>query len=376
MSGSSVPPTDHGNLTQSRKGAGEIHQLVPALHHGDAIGDSALMIRNYLRSKGFKSDIYAYDIDEPVANEGIGFRKEQPQLAPKDTLILHFALPSGMSEFLKQTPARKAMIYHNVTPADFWLSYDKALVHLAVEARKQLAELSGVVDRAAGDSEYNRLELEKLNYKSTCVLPIFVDQSRYAVPPSPWILKTIQDGLFNFLCVGRVAPNKKLEDVIRLYYFFKRLCTPLARLIFIGKKNVSLAYYAALKELTMRYGLMPDDVLFTGHVDWSELVAYYKAAHVLVSMSAHEGFCVPLVEAMICDTPILAYKSSAIPYTLGSAGIQFDRKDYPELAAVSNRLRDDANFRDSILRGQREQLKRFARTEIEKSIDEFLGPLL
>ena len=353
-----------------------IHQLVPALHHGDAIGDSALMLRDYLRGKGFSSDIYAYDIDEAVANEAIGFRKQQPDLTQKDVLILHFALPSGMTDFLAQTRARKAIIYHNITPAYFWLPYNQQLVHLAVEGRNQLAALAPVVNRAAGDSEYNRLEMARLNYKSTCVLPIFVDQERYRCTPSQIVQKTISDGLFNFLCVGRIAPNKKLEDVIRLYYFFKRFSNPLSRLIFIGKKNVVPPYYGALKELTMRYGLMPDDVMFTGHVDWPELVAYYKASHVLVSMSAHEGFCVPLVEAMICDTPVLAYKSTAIPYTLGSAGLQFERKNFPELAAVSHRLREDSEFKKSIIGAQREQLKRYSKEEIEKAIDEFITPLL
>jgi glycosyltransferase involved in cell wall biosynthesis len=351
-----------------------IHQLVPALHHGDAIGDSALMIRNYLREKGHTSEIYAYDIEEPVAHEAISFRKNQPELTARDVLILHFALPSGMSDYLKESPAKKALIYHNVTPAYFWLPYDKGLVRLAIVAREQLAELAGKVDRAAGDSEYNRQELEKLNYRSTCVLPIFVDQNRYQVEPSPFIETTMQDGLFHFLCVGRIAPNKKLEDVIRLYYFFKRFCTPLARLIFTGKTNVAPAYFGALKELTMRYGLMPEDVLFTGHVDWSELVAYYKSAHVLVSMSAHEGFCVPLVEAMICDTPILAYKSTAIPYTLGDAGIQFERKNYPELALMCNRLRKDSAFRNEVLKDQKQQLKRYSKVEVQKTIDEFLEP--
>jgi glycosyltransferase involved in cell wall biosynthesis len=353
-----------------------IHQLVPALHHGDAIGDSAFMIRNYLRDQVHTSEIYAYDIDEPVAQEAIPFRKVQPELTTRDVLILHFALPSGMSEYLKESPAKKAVVYHNVTPAYFWLPYDKALVRLATIAREQLAELTGRVDRAAGDSEYNRQELEKLNYRSTCVLPIFVNQNRYRVDTSTFIEKTMQDGLFNFLCVGRIAPNKKLEDVIRLYYFYKRFCTPLARLIFVGKTNVVPSYFGALKELTMRYGLMPEDVVFAGHVNWAELVAYYKSSHVLVSMSAHEGFCVPLVEAMICDTPILAYKSTAIPYTLGSAGIQFERKNYPELAALSHRFREDPTFRNQVLESQRQQLKRYSKVEVQKAIDEFLNPLL
>jgi glycosyltransferase involved in cell wall biosynthesis len=350
-----------------------VHQLVPALHHGDAIGDSAILIRNYLRQKGHSSEIYAYDIDEGVAHEAISFRKSQPELDRDDILILHFALPSGMTDFLKQTPAKKGIIYHNITPAHYWLPYNKSLVHLAVAGREQLRDLASFVDRAAGDSEYNRLELEELQYRSTCVVPIFVDQARYKVEPSSFVMKTIHDGLFNFLCVGRVAPNKKLEDVIRLYFFFKRFCTPLARIIFIGKTNVVPQYYTALKELITQYGLMPEDVLFTGHVDWSELVAYYKTAEVLVSMSEHEGFCVPLVEAMICETPILAYKRAAIPHTLGSAGIQFKEKNYPGLAKVAERLRQDQAFRGHIVEGQRKQLLRYSKEQVESSIDRFLN---
>ncbi len=354
----------------------QIHQLVPALHHGDAIGDSALMIRNYLRGKGYRSDIYAYDIDEPVSHEAISFRKKRPDVGANDILILHFALPSGMTETLKNSPCRKAIIYHNVTPASYWAPYDSVLVSLAVRAREELAGLAAHTHRASGDSEYNRLELEKLKYPSTCVLPIYVDQTRYSVSPSPIIVKTVRDGLYNFLCVGRVAPNKKLEDVIRLYYFYKKLFNPLSRLIFIGKTNVVPAYYAALKELTMRYALMPDDVVFTGHVDWSELVAYYRSADVLVSMSEHEGFCVPLIEAMICDTPILAHESTAIPFTLGSSGIRFREKNYPELASLCHRLKEDSVFREIILTEQRQQLLYFTKEKVERAIDEFLEPLI
>src|SRR4029078_10896622 len=128
-------------------------------------------------------------------------------------------------------------------------------------------------------------------------------------------------------------------------------------------------YYDALKNMTIRYGLMPEDVVFAGHVDWSELVAFYQSAHVLVSMSEHEVFCVPLIEAMICNTPILAYGAAAVPYTLGESGIQFDKKDYRKLAAIAHRLREDSQFRESILAGQRKQLQLYGQEAIEKSID-------
>lgn len=354
----------------------QIHQMVPALHDGDAIGDSARAIRDYLRGKGYDSDVYAYQIDEAIADEGIDFAANPPQVGAEDILILHYALPSGMSDFLKRSNCKKAIIYHNITPSYYWLAYDKALVHLAYAGRRELESLAPFVDRSAGDSEYNRQELAQLQFRNTCVLPIYVRQDRYKTAPSRQVLRTLGDDAFTFLFVGRVAPNKKLEDVIKLLLFHKKFYNSLARVVFVGKTNVTPAYYGALKGLRARLGLQSDDVIFTGHVDWSELVAYYKSSHVFVSMSEHEGFCVPLVEAMICDTPIVAYSSTAVPYTLGSAGVQFREKDYLQLAGICNRLKEDTKFREEVLEGQRKQLQSYAKEEIEKKVDEFIEPLV
>jgi glycosyltransferase involved in cell wall biosynthesis len=297
-------------------------------------------------------------------------------MGSRDVLILHFALPSGMTDFLKRSDCRKALIYHNITPAHYWLGYSSSLLHLAQAGRKELESLSSFVERAAGDSEYNRLEIEKLGFRSTCVLPIYVKQERYQVPPSPYVADTFENDTTYFLFVGRVAPNKKLEDVLRLLFFYKKLYQTLVRVIFVGKTNVVPAYTGALAELRAQFGLMADEVTFTGHVDWPELVAYYRNSHVFVSMSEHEGFCVPLVEAMICDTPIVAYSSTAVPYTLGDAGIQFREKDYVEIAGICHKIREDKAFRDAILKGQRKQLQKYSKQEIEKAIEAFLSPLL
>jgi L-malate glycosyltransferase len=353
-----------------------IDQMVPALHAGDAIGDSARNMRDSLRAGGFRSDIYAYDMDDELADQAIPFGKSQPTLDRNDVLILHYALPSGMSAFLKTAPCKKALIYHNITPAYYWLPYDASLVHLAWAGRKELAGLAPYLDRSAGDSEYNRLELEKLAFRNTCVLPIYVDHNRYSVSPSPTVMKAMNDGAFQFLFVGRVAPNKKLEDVLKVLFFFKKLHSLVARVVFVGKTTVEGSYLASLHDFAGRLAILPDEMIFTGHVDWSDLVAYYKTSTVFVSMSEHEGFCVPLVESMICDVPIVAYAATAVPYTLGGAGVQFAEKNFLEIAGVCHRIGTDSSFRQSILDKQREQLKRFSRESVEADLQQFLEPLL
>lgn len=353
----------------------KIHQMVPALHDGDAIGDSARAMRDYFRSHNYEADIFAYDIDESLTDEAVSFQKRTPEMGEKDLLILHYALPSGMTDFLKRSFCKKSIIYHNITPSYYWMNYDPSLLHLASAGRRELESLAPFADRSAGDSEYNRQELEKLSFRNTCVIPIYVKQERYT-GVSPQILKTIQDGLFNILFVGRVAPNKKLEDVLSIFAVYKRMFNPLSRVIFVGKTNVALPYYAALNDIRARLGLMPEDVLYAGHVDWSELVAYYKGSHVFLSMSEHEGFCVPLVEAMICGTPIVAYSTTAIPYTLGDAGVQVKEKNFPEIAGICRRVETDAAFRESVLESQQKQLKNYSKEELEKAIDAFLEPLV
>ena len=354
----------------------QIHQLVPALHDGDAIGDSARAMRDFLRSKGYDSRLFAYNIDESLSGEASNFDLHPPVMSGEDILILHFAVPSGMTEFVKRAACKKAIIYHNITPAYFWLPYDRSLVHLAYAGRKELESLAPFVDRAAGDSEYNRRELDQLAFRNTCVLPIYVRRERYEVPPSRIILKKMRDDYFQFLFVGRIAPNKKLEDVLKLVYYYRKLYDPLSRVVFVGKTDVVPAYREALREFTSRLEFMPEDVVFAGHVDWPELVAYYKSSHLFISMSAHEGFCVPLVEAMICETPIVAYSKTAVPDTLGDAGIQFDEKDFVSIAGMCHRIRTDDSFRNSILERQRKQLEKYSMYELEKSIQEFLLPLV
>ncbi len=240
----------------------QIHQLVPALHDGDAIGDSARAMRRFLQTQGHSSEIYAYTIDDSLAGEAINFNDSRPETNSNDILIYHFALPSGMTDFIKRASCKKALIYHNITPAHYWIRYDPSLLHLAYAGRKELESLAPFIERSAGDSEYNRQEIENLHFRNTCVLPIYVKQERYQVASSQMVLDRMNDECFNILFVGRIAPNKKIEDLLKLLYFYKKYFIKPARLVLVGKTNVIPEYYASLTTIRMSLGLMPEDVLF------------------------------------------------------------------------------------------------------------------
>ena len=186
------------------------------------------------------------------------------------------------------------------------------LVRLAASLAKRLPSRAGV-RYCLGDSEYNRQELEELGFLRTGVLPIAVDTDRLTSAPRHPVLEDIlDDGLVNFLFVGRIAPNKKIEDHIRLAEQYKRYVDAYYRFIFVGRYDVVPQYYATIRALISEYKMLEDRFIFTGPVPDVELAAYYRASSAYISLSEHEGFCVPLVEAMAMDVPILAY-SRGVP---------------------------------------------------------------
>jgi glycosyltransferase involved in cell wall biosynthesis len=308
-----------------------IHQWVPAAHKGDAIGDSARRVRDLLRAKGHASEIFALTVDDDLRGDVRPF--DDPAARRGDVTIFHFALPSPMTAAFATLPGGRVLQYHNITPAHFFAPYDANLFRLASIGRQELATLVGHVDLALGDSDYNRQELEALGFAPTGVMPIAVDLARITrAPARPALAHILEDGLINFLFVGRIAPNKKIEDHIRLAEHFKRYVDVYYRFIFVGKTDAVPAYYRTIRALMLEYDMPKDRFFFTGPVPDADLAAYYRHADVYISLSEHEGFCVPLLEAMAADVPVLAYGATAVPETMGGAGVVFTPKDL-ELAA-------------------------------------------
>jgi L-malate glycosyltransferase len=344
-----------------------INQWVPAAHKGDAIGDSARRVRDLLRTMGHDSELYALTIDDELRHDVYMFA--DPAARRGDLTIFHYALPSPMTAAFASLGSGRVLQYHNVTPAEYFAPFDPALFRLAQLGRDELAMLAGHTELALGDSEYNRQELESLGFGRTGVFPIAVDTTRVTrAAERPSLERILDDGLVNFLFVGRMAPNKKIEDIIKLAEVYKRYIDAYYRFIFVGRYDVVPRYYSMIRALMAEYRLLDDRFVFTGAVPDEELAVYYQHAAVYLSLSEHEGFCVPLIEAMAADVPVLAYAAAAVPDTLGGAGVQFAPKDLEYAAELLGALAFDDDLRGRVIAGQRRRLADFGDTRIVREL--------
>jgi glycosyltransferase involved in cell wall biosynthesis len=346
-----------------------VNQWVPAAHKGDAIGDSARRVRGLLRDMGHQSDLYAMTIDDDLRDDVIPWTDAGARRG--DLTIFHFALVSPMTAEFARLRSGRVLQYHNVTPAHFFAGYDAAIYRLAMLGRQDLQSLVGHTDRALGDSEYNRQELESLGFTNTGVFPIAIDTDRIARAPRRPALEALleSEGWPNFLFVGRMVPNKRIEDHIRLAEHYKRYVSEQYRFVFVGRTDATPRYYDAVQALIARFRMPPGRFIFTGPVPDADLATYYRMARVYISLSEHEGFCVPLLEAMAADVPVMAFASTAVPDTLGGAGVQFAPKDLEFAAELLGELTYNETLRAQVIARQRQRLADFGDARIRKELE-------
>lgn len=348
-----------------------VNQWLPAAHRGDAIGDSARRVRDLLRAMGHTSDIYALTIDDDMRGDVKPF--DDGGARRGDVTMFHYALPSPMTGAFAALPGGRVLQYHNITPAHFFAPYHPGIFRIAALGREDLGTLAGRVELALGDSEYNRLELERLGFGRTGVLPIALDLDRITkAPPHPVLDRMLGDGLTNFLFVGRLVPNKRIEDIVRLAEVYKRYVDANYRFIFVGRTDGVPRYHATVRALVAEFDMLPERFLFAGAVpDW-ELAAYYRSASVYLSLSEHEGFCVPLLEAMAAGVPVFAYDSSAVADTLGGAGVCWSPKDLEYAAELLGQLAFDPAMRARVIAGQRRRLADFSEARLVERLSSVL----
>jgi glycosyltransferase involved in cell wall biosynthesis len=334
-----------------------VDQLVPAFHRGDAIGDEAFMLKDFLRRRGFDSEIYALTRDRGLEGQAKLFG-EFPAPLPADVTILHFALPSPLTQAFAALPSRKALIYHNITPPEFFEGLNPEMARISRIGRRELRSLQPSVDLGLADSEYNRLELQALGFRNTHVFPLFVDFAKYERPPSRFVRGLFRDDRVNVLFVGRVAPNKRIDNLVRTVFYFKKYISPLVRLIVVGKTNTFPTYFEAVSRIADEFYLKPEEITFLGHVPDEEMFAVYRASDVFLSLSEHEGFCLPLVESMIFDLPVVALASTAVPYTLGESGVLVREFRPDRVAELVDIVAHNALLREKLTAAGRRELAR------------------
>lgn len=354
----------------------KIVQVLPTISYGDAVGNDTLALYHTIKKLGYKTAIYAENIDTRVKNKDVKSVSELPELTEKDIVLYHLSTGTQLNYELEKVNGKKIVIYHNVTPPHFFEGYSdvsKRLCEYGLQGVKKIAEYA---DYCLADSSYNKRELQEMGYNCKIdVLPILIPFDDYRKTSSRKIMNRYSnDGYTNILFTGRIAPNKKQEDVIKAFYYYNKI-NPKSRLFIVGSYGGMEKYYQELKTYTQKLGLK--NVIFTGHIKFDEILAYYKIADLFLCMSEHEGFCVPLVEAMFFDVPIVAYDSSAIGDTLGGSGFLLKEKNGQETAAVIHRILSDQKLKEDILYNQRLRLQDFQHDVIEKKfigyLQEFLG---
>jgi glycosyltransferase involved in cell wall biosynthesis len=328
-----------------------IHQVVAALSYGDAIGNEALAIRKHLQGQGYESEIFAEKVHPKMASLARPL-SEYEAAAKGDTLCMfHFSIGSAASSLVYHRADPLICIYHNITPAEFFFPFHPHLARLCHHGKRELIAFASRSRLGLGDSEFNRRELVAAGFRSTGVLPLVIDWRRYEEPPSPVMLRRLKgfDGP-TILFVGRIVPNKKIEDLLASFAAYQRHHSPNSRLLLVGDTTGHERYLRRLLE-TVRSSRLRN-VIFTGQVTQADLIAAYRASQAFLCLSEHEGFCVPLLEAMHFELPVLAYDATAVRETMNGGGLLLDSKDPRVVAAALDLVLTDSELRSRLLATQ------------------------
>ena len=348
----------------------QVHQVLATLAYGDAIGNEAIGIRAALTSAGYESRIYVQTADPQVKDLTEDYRELIHDSDSDNILIHHFSIASRASRLAFALPDRMILVYHNITPPNYFIGVNKALVEQCYSGRRELKAYVRRCDLALGDSEFNRRELEQMGFLNTDVLPVIPSFSHLEVPSNRMLAAGFDDDWTNFLFVGRIIPNKRIEDLIRFFHVYRSKYNERSRLLLVGAHSGFSDYLASLHDL--RASLGTPDVHLIGHVSNNELTALYDIADLFLSASEHEGFCVPLLEAFYKQIPVVAFAAAAVPDTMDGGGVLYDYKDPRYVAAIMHAVLSDKARQDEILQSQELALDRLKRHDFRQLLLGFI----
>lgn len=329
-----------------------IHQFVPSLAPRDAIGSHTLAVQALLGEMGFDSEVFADEIKPGMDGRAQPYARYRRRPYRADTWLLYqSSIASPIASFLAEREEPKLLNYHNITPARLLEGWDPFVGEAVTNGRRQLHLLAPGVRAAIAASRFNQEDLVAAGYQSTSVVPPLVDLEAFDHDVDVQALDRLQQtkasGGAIFVFVGRISPNKAQHDLVKALFAYRRAYDPLAQLYLVGG-SFSDAYLDALRRFAACLGI-EGAVHIAGSVTPGQLAAHYQAADVFVCCSDHEGFCVPLLEAMYHRVPIVAYAAAAVPETVGPAGLLLGSKDPVRAAAAIHRVMQDTNLRQALV---------------------------
>jgi glycosyltransferase involved in cell wall biosynthesis len=344
-------------VEQIRTRGATVSHFVGHLAYGDAVSYDAVNKWRAMRALGLPGELYCGVIDEH--HRRIARPLSAHRASADELIVFHYSVWSEAAEYVLSLPGTPILlVYHNVTPSRWFEG-----VHAQAEedtrlGRARLPELIPRTRHAVAMSEYSRRELAEAGFPSTDVVPLMIDFSPLDQEGSAALRKQLDDGYVNVFSISRIAPNKCHEDTIKLFYHYKRQINPRSRLTLVGAPVVG-SYRIWLERLVRKLGLDPH-VLFPGHVSDDEKAAYFRTAHAYVSMSEHEGFGASALEAMYVGVPVLAFDATAVPFTVGNAGVLLRQKDFAAAAEVLDLLVRDTPLRRRVIELGHERVREFA----------------
>lgn len=346
----------------------KIISMLPILAFGDAVGNDTIAVHNSLKKAGYDSMIVASVIDGRLGDGIATSADDLSFIKSEDIVIFHLSTGHELNWRFAKLDCHKIIKYHNITPPEFFFGYNTQALVNCMEGYRALHALAKQAEFCFADSDYNKQELIKAGYRCPIdVLPILIPFDDYKKEPDAEVRqKMTEDGYTNILFTGRIVPNKRQEDVIATFYHYHKYYNPKSRLILIGNYTGMESYYESLQRYIDELGA--ENIIFPGHISFPAILAYYATADLFLCMSDHEGFCVPLVEAMNFEVPVLAKNTTAIPYTLGGSGMMLEDNDPLVAATAINRILTDTQLRETIIANQNERLQDFSHDRIEQQL--------
>ncbi len=345
-----------------------IHQLVHTLSYGDAISGEVLALQRCFRALGWSSEIYAINVHPRYQGKARDYRELESSFAGE--ILLHYSLGSPLNDLYRSmNSATRGLVYHNLTPPRWFEGVNPRIVADIKRGIQELPGLCAIADRIIADSNFNAQEIRTLGFEAE-VLELPIDPQRWQIETNSGIAALLKgDPGIHVLHVGRLAPNKCIEDIIKAFYFLHHHVAPQSKLWLSGIDIDTELYSFALKRLVYELGL-DGAVQFVGALSDGELKALYENATVYLCMSEHEGFCLPVVEAMHFGLPVVAYESSAVVDTVGAGGILVRTKNPAYIGELLNEVSRNQELRSQLIPAGKARVAKLSFEIFERSVGE------